>query len=723
MSSARRVNLIIGLALGCVFVSASPVQAYIGPGAGFAVGTTVAAFFVALISGLTAFVLWPIRWVLRSLRGRRAHAKARIKRFVVLGLDGMEPTLAEKYMSEGKMPNLVRLREKGTYAKLGTTAPPLSPVAWSTFLTGCNPGKHNIFDFLTRDRRSYKPLMSSVDIRGPSRTLKIGKYSLPIGKANIRLLRKGKPFWNVLGEHGIFSSIIRVPITFPAEPFRGVLLSAMCVPDIRGSQGTFSFYTTGDAGDGEEPIGGEQVRVNREGNVIRSHLIGPENSVEPGSGAMKCPFAVEITAKDKATLSVAGDQYFLEAGVYTPWITVTFDAGLGIKVKGICEFLLVATEPEFALYVTPIQIDPEAPALPISHPSVYATYLSKRQNKFATLGLAEDTWGMNAKILDDDAFLHQCIEADEEREKMFFDSLDKVRRGLCVCVFDGTDRIQHMFWRYIDETHPAYDGQCPKNRQRRDAIEELYKRMDRLVGRTVKACEDDNTVLMVISDHGFNSFRRGVDLNVWLMENGYLKLKPGGAGQKYLGGVDWSRTKAYCVGLAGIWLNIKGREAQGIVDPKEAGALRDELCAKLTGMKDADTGAVAVTRALNALKIYTGPYKADAPDIIMGYAKGYRVSWEAAIGDITDKVFHDNDKAWSGDHSIDPSHVPGVMFCNRKIAGERPHLMDLGPTVLDMFGVETPRHMDGRPLSVADANGTFPSRNGKPEPELVTAAG
>ncbi len=372
MKSGRRINLVIGLALVGVLASASPAQAYIGPGAGFAVGTTVIAFFIALISGLTAFVLWPIRWVIRSVRGRRAHAKARVKRFVVLGLDGMEPTLAEKFMAEGKMPNLAKLRENGTYAKLGTTAPPLSPVAWSTFLTGCNPGKHNIFDFLTRDRRNYKPLMSSVDIRGPSRTLKIGKYELPIGKANIRLLRKGTPFWNVLGDHGIFSSIIRVPITFPAEPFRGVLLSAMCVPDIRGTQGTFSFYTTGDGGEGAEAhIGGEQVRVVREGNVIRSHLVGPENSVEPGTGAMRCPFAVEISGKDKAELSVAGERIALEAGVYSPWVSVTFDAGLGIKVRGICEFLLVATEPEFQLYVTPIQIDPEAPAMPISHPAVY----------------------------------------------------------------------------------------------------------------------------------------------------------------------------------------------------------------------------------------------------------------------------------------------------------------------------------------------------------------
>jgi len=722
MTPRNRMLLLFGLVAIGVTADPEPAWAYVGPGAGFAIGTTVVAFFAALISGLTAFVLWPIRYALRAVRGRRAMARARVKRFVVLGLDGMEPSLAERFMEAGKMPNLARLREKGTYCKLGTTAPPLSPVAWSTFLTGCNPGKHNVFDFLMRDRRNYKPLLSSVDIRGPSRTLKIGKYTIPLGKANMRLLRKGKPFWNFLGDHGIFSSIIRVPITFPPEPFRGVLLSAMCVPDLRGTQGTFSFYTTRAAGEGEH-IGGEQIRIERDRDTIRAELIGPENTVDREAGAMRCPFSVNVLDADRAELRVAGETIELRRNEYTPWVSVVFHAGAGIKVKGICEFLLIATEPEFELYVTPIQIDPDAPAMPISHPSVYATYLAKRQDRYATLGLAEDTWGMNARILDDDGFLHQCLEADAEREKMFFDALDKVRRGLCVCVFDGTDRIQHMFWRYIDDKHPAHAGQCPEDRQRRDAIERLYERMDRLVGKTIEACDDDKTVLMVISDHGFNSFRRGIDLNVWLEENGYLAVHKDGRDKKYLGGVDWSRTRAYCLGLAGIWLNIKGREAHGIVDPKEAGTLRDELCDKLTGLVDSGTGEEAISRAFNAHKIYTGPYKADAPDIIMGYAKGYRVSWEAAIGQITDAVFHDNDKAWSGDHSIDPRHVPGVMFCNRKLDSDLPHLMDLGPTVLDMFGVEAPKYMDGRPLRVADADGSFPSSNGRAEgtPTAVSA--
>lgn len=683
----------MGVTVGLVLL-AETAHAYIGPGAGFAIGSTLLAFMAAMLSGLVAIFLWPARRLFRYIRGRKAMARARVKRVVILGLDGMEPSLAEKYMAEGRMPHLSNLAAKGTYKKLATTAPPLSPVAWSTFLTGCNPGKHNIFDFLTRDLRTYLPLLSSVNIVPDGAPRKLGPIRLPGRKADIRLMRKGKPFWNVLGEHGIFSSVIRVPITFPPERFRGVLLSAMCVPDLRGTQGTFSFYST-DSRAKEEHIGGEQFSVQREGRRIRSRLLGP-----PGADGkpLECPFEVAVLDANRARLTVSGENYDLQPGIYTPWIPVAFKAGLGKNVRGICEFLLKQTEPQFELYVTPVQIDPDQPAMPISYPGVYATYLSKAQGRFATLGLAEDTWGLNAKVLDDDGFLHQCLEADAEREKMFFDALDKVRNGLCVCVFDGTDRIQHMFWRYIDAQHPAHAGQG--GNQRRDAIAELYARMDDLVGKTIAKCDREDTLLMVISDHGFNSFRRGVDLNVWLEQNGYLVLKPEGRGQKYLAGVDWEKTRAYCLGLAGIWLNVKGREMHGIVDPKEADALRDEICDKLSKLVDPKNGVAAVSRAFNSRKIYSGPYAGQAPDIIVGYNKDYRVSWEAAIGQPTEHLFHDNTKAWSGDHCIDPKLIPGVLFCNRPIETEHPRLMDLGPTVLDLFGVDVPAHMDGKPLTV-----------------------
>jgi predicted AlkP superfamily phosphohydrolase/phosphomutase len=673
-------------------------HAYIGPGAGFAVAGSFFALFTAIISALFIMLTWPIRYIVRAIRYRRVFASSKVRRVVIVGLDGMDYSLTQRLLSEGKLPNFAKLRDEGDFRPLASTVPPISPVAWSSFQTGVNPGKHNIFDFLTRDRKTYAPRLSSTDIKGPSRTFSIGKRRFSFGSADIRLLRKAVPFWKILGEHGIFSSVIRVPITFPAEKFYGVQLSAMCTPDLRGTQGMFSFYTTASKRDRVDE-GGEVVTVKREGNRMRADLVGPENPRLKSNKPMTRPFELKVVDVDRAILKIGKETVALKRGEYSDWITVTFKAGFMGTISGICKFLAVSLEPEIRLYVTPINIDPEKPAMPISYPPIYSTYLKKRQGSYATLGLAEDSWALNEKLLTDDQFLKQCHDMDDEREKMFFDSLDKVKRGLCVCVFDGTDRVQHTFWRQMDETHPAHRGEFKKPDTL--AVEEIYQRADRLLGKTMERCKEKGSVLIVVSDHGFNVFRRGVDLNRWLEQEGYLTLKENGRGLRNLAGVDWSRTRAFGIGLTGIYLNLKGRESKGIVDPKtEAARLREEIAQKLEGLVDPVTNQPAIKKVYNALKVYNGPYKNDAPDLVVGYHIGYRASWETAIGQVTSETFHDNVKAWSGDHCIDQSLVPGVLFCNKKISDETPRLMDIGPTVLDMFGVDIPAHMDGTPLAI-----------------------
>jgi len=686
-------------AAALLFVAVSePVHAYIGPGAGFAVAGSFLAMFTAIVSALFLLLTWPIRYLVRAVRFRKVFARSRVEKVIVLGLDGLDYRLTEKWMAEGRLPNFARLRDQGCFKPLISTVPPISPVAWSTFQTGTNPGKHNIFDFLTRDRRTYAVKLSSTSISEPSRSLAVGKYRIPLRSADIRLLRRGLPFWKILGDQGIFSSVIRVPITFPAEKFYGVQLSAMCVPDLRGTQGMFSYYTTEPGGNGRSTAG-ENFQVQRNGDTVTGELVGPKNPMLKSGRPLICPFAVALNGSEYAVLKICGQTRRLKKGEYSDWVRVVFKASLGVRIVGICKFLLKSAEPEFTLYVTPVNIDPEKPAMPISHPPVYSTYLSKRQGPYATLGLAEDTWALNQKLISDDDFLNQCRQHDAEREKMFFDSLDNVRRGLCVCVFDGTDRVQHTFWRQMDKEHPANRGNGMASDP--SAIEEIYKRADELLGKILDRRGDKDTLLMVISDHGFSSFRYGVDVNRWLEENGYLTLKEGGGGQENLAAVDWTQTRAFAVGLAGLYLNLKGREAQGIVDPKtEAPRLRDEIAHKLRGLRDPVRNRPAVKEVYNAWTVYRGPYREDAPDLIVGYHAGYRASWETAVGKVTGAIFHDNLKAWSGDHCIDRSLVPGVFFCNRPIADEHPELMDIGPTVLDLFGVKVPAHMDGRPLTM-----------------------
>jgi len=690
----------------------SLAQAYVGPGAGFALAGSLFAVLAAFASAVLMVATWPIRLMLRIVLGRRALARSRVKRVVILGLDGLDHGLTSKMLSEGKLPHLDALRRQGCFKPLASTLPPISPVAWSTFQTGVNPGKHCIFDFLTPDLRTYRPKLSSVEIRPPRRSIGFGKYRLPLGKADVRLLRRSQPFWKVLSDHGIFNCIIRVPISFPPEKLRGVQLSAMCVPDLRGTQGMFSHYTTrahapaphGVSANGNtEKTAGDVHVVVRNGKTIQAELIGPPHPFRADLGALKIPFGITITDRDRALLKVNGAKHELRQDEYTDWIRVSFALAPGIKVHGVCKFLLLQTEPEFDLYVTPVNIDPEKPAMPIGYPAVYPLYLAKRQGSFATLGIAEDTWALNEQVLRDEHFLQQCLKHDQERETMFFDGLDKVQRGVCVCVFDGSDRVQHMFWRYLDEQHPARPKELPLDG--RPVIEELYQRMDDLVGRTVTKCQNQDTLLMVISDHGFNTFRRGIDLNRWLEENGYLKVEDSRRDDEYLAGVDWSQTRAFAIGLTGIYLNLQDKYSQGIVSPQgEADRLREEIAQRLATLVDPENGKNAIKRVYQAPKAYRGPYRNQAPDLIVGYESGYRVSWETAVGRTSRQVFHSNTRAWSGDHCVDPSVVPGVLFCNRAIESENPRLLDIAPTVLDLFGVAVPHYMDGQALAVADVS-------------------
>lgn len=666
-------------------IHVTPELAYIGPGAGFAFLGSFLTLLGGVLLGLASLLLWPFRMAVRAVKGQQGYKHAKIQKLIFLGLDGLDPALAERYMSEGKLPNLRKLREEGDFQRLRTTFPALSPVAWSTFATGVNPARHSMFDFLNRSLNSYMPELSSSRVSNPDRILKLGKFRIPLSRPIVEMRRKSKTFWQILGERQIASTVLRVPITFPPEKFNGRMLSAMCTPDLLGTQGTFALYTTR-AGEGEMESGNRYPLIERDGKY-HGEIEGPLNYMEEGGGPLKIPFTLTRRGEGRALLELGGERYELKQGDYTEWITLAFAAPLGIKVKGIVRLLLTETTPAMSLYSTPINIDPEDPALPISHPSYYSAYLAKLLGAYSTLGMAEDTWALNEHAIDSDAFLKQAWLTYEEREAMFLSALDRTRRGVVACVFDTTDRVQHMFFAQKDKGGPYSK-----------TIEELYQRADELVGKMAKYV-DSETVLIVLSDHGFASFERGCDLNSWLRDNGYLFLKPGCTGEKgYLREIDWSRTRAYTFGLAGVYINQKGREAQGIVTKEEAAALKKELAAKLSGLRDEQRDRVAVRKAWTSDSLYTGPYLSAAPDVIMGFADGYRASWDAAVGKITGSVFSDNTKAWSGDHCIDPHLVPGVIFANRKILAENPGIEDLAPTALELFGVQPPPYMEGKSL-------------------------
>jgi predicted AlkP superfamily phosphohydrolase/phosphomutase len=590
-----------------MLLAVTMLPAYIGPGAGFAFLGSFLTLLLSVLAGLASLLIWPFRMVWLMLRRKRGA----VKKLVFLGFDGLDPKITERLMEEGKLPHFTQLKNEGGYRRLRTTYPALSPVAWSTFATGVNPAKHNIYDFLSRDLRTYAPELSSAKVT----------------RKSVEMRRKSETFWKILGRNLVGSTILRVPITFPPEHFNGRLLSAMCTPDLRGTQGTFSKFSQ-DSGE----------------------LSGPEGE--------SVPFRVT-----GGVLEIQGQRFPLKAGEYTPWIRLKFPSA-----RGIARFL----QTRDGIYVTPVQIDPEAPALPISHPRYYATYLAKLLGSFSTLGMAEDTWALNEEAIDQKAFLDQAALIQREREAMFFGALDRTRLGVVACVFDTSDRVQHMCF---NDTA---------------VIEDLYRDMDRVLGQTLRYVDAD-TAIFVLSDHGFCAFRRGVNLNAWLLREGYLALE-GEAGD-YLAGIDWSRTRAYTFGLGGVYLNLRGREAQGLVAPEQADSLRRELAAKLSGL--CDGASVAIARAYLSTDLYRGPYLGAAPDLIVGYADGYRASWDAAVGRVTDEVFVDNTKAWCGDHCVDPHLVPGVLFSNLPLIAQDPGIEDMAPTALRLFGIQPPAWMEG----------------------------
>ena len=675
----------------------TPAEAYIGPGAGFAF---IGSFFVllwALVLAVFTILFWPFRLGWRALR-RKSLPKDAPKRVVIIGLDGMDPKLTERLMSEGRLPEFSRLAAEGSFRRLGTTHPPLSPVAWSSFMTGAHPPRHGIFDFLHRDARTYLPFLSSSEVEPVKRSITIGKFEMPLGRPKIRMLRRAKTFWQILGEHGVFSNVLRVPVTFPAEPFHGACLSGMSVPDLRGTQGSFTYFT--DGGNEGEYTGGLRVPLTWEGNTARASIPGPEHPLRKDRALLELPLEITRNGSGEALVRAGSERFSLRPGEYSEWIPLTFNGGPAMKVNGIVRFRLADQDGRLGLYMTPINVDPENPAVPISHPKAYGPYLAKMNGPFCTLGLAEDTWALNERVIDEDAFLDQAYLIHEEREKQLFDALENTRQGLVICVFDATDRVQHMFYRYID---PDPRAARPGDRDRfAKVIDDLYVHMDSMLTR-IRAELDDETVLIVLSDHGFASFRRGVNLNAWFLEQGYLVLQEGATGERdYLRDVDWSKTRAYAIGLAGIYLNVRGRERKGIVGRgKEAKALKREIAGKLATLMDPESGHPLVSDAVDLGERYCGPYLESSPDLIIGWYDGYRTSWDAAVGKVAGDLVQNNTKSWSGDHCLDPALVPGILFTNRSVTREEElSIVDIAPTVLALYGIEAPAFMEGKPLGL-----------------------
>jgi predicted AlkP superfamily phosphohydrolase/phosphomutase len=609
---------------------------------------------------------------------------------VVLGIDGMDLALTRTYLGEKRLPYLEELAQTGSFIELGTSNPPQSPVAWSHFITGTSSAAHGIYDFVHRDPLLMSPYLSTSRVQASDLALSAFGWRFPLGSAEMKLLREGEPFWSRLYAAGIPATVLKIPAHFPpTEAPGGHTLSGMGTPDLLGTYGTFQFITDDPAFLRRKLTGGLMQRLQRQGGALFSVLQGPANPMRTDQSPMSVPVEIRTNAlRSAALIRLDNEERVVRVGEWSGWIPVAFNPGpLGQSVPGMVRLYLKSLSPHIQLYSSPINIDPRNPAMTISSPPEWVQQLGDEVGRFYTQGMPEDTKALEGGVLSEDEFLTQADLIFDEERALLTRQLQNFRGGLLFHYFSVVDQVSHMFYESTSATPPARLTRYTK------VLPVLYARIDEVVGEVRKAVGNDATVL-VMSDHGFAPYRFKVNLNTWLQRQGYLTLRErpeAGA----LGHIDWARTQAYALGINQLFVNLRGREVSGIVSADDRATLVDRLARELESWIDDVSGGRVVYRAHRPP---AGRHPERAPDLLVGFARGYRSSDQSALGIPEAQMVVSNKDRWSGDHCMDPDLVPGVLFSSRKLRPGKATLLDLAPTILSHFGIAASSASEGKPL-------------------------
>lgn len=578
-------------------------------------------------------------------------------RMIVLGIDGLDPVFLEKHWSE--LPNLDRLRREGEFKRLATTMPPQSPVAWSTFITGLSPDGHGIYDFIHRDPATRMPRSSMTETK-PGRRLELGPYSLPLTRDRIENQRRGTPFWQILADAGVSATILRMPTDFPPVECEAHSLAGMGTPDLLGTFGTFSFYTNRDDWKNRKLTGGAVFPMTLTNSHAVLRLPGPVQTNQ------NIDVYVDPT-EPVARFDIGNRRVVVKQGELSDWIPVRFPlVPVLTDVPGMIRIYAKELHPHFSVYVSPVNIDPRDPAMPVSEPKSFSRDLAAATGAFYTQGMPYDTAALRHGVFTRGEYRAHSAEVSRQTIRLLHSALGNFRDGILFFHFFGLDQDSHMLWgRYGEE------------------LLETYKLVDGMIGEVHQKAGD--ATLIVMSDHGFARFDRAVHLNTWLMREGFLRLtQPGMTGDDELFvNVDWPRTKAYALGLNSVYFNAEpGEDKQEVIA---------EIKQRLLSLRDPENGNAVVTSVAET---------ASGPDLIVGYAPGYRGSWQTALGAVPGKLIEDNVDEWRGDHCMDPLAVPGVLLSNRKSTLADPRIEDLTVTILEAFGARKEERMKGRNLYV-----------------------
>jgi len=618
-------------------------------------------------------------------------------RVIILGFDGVEPSIVEAMLAAGELPSLAKLKQQGSYQRLGSSNPPQSPTAWSSFITCKKPGNHGIYDFLRRNPATYIPGLGF----GRTEKPKLGPDGRLSHRPAFKNFRQGEPFWVAANRQGIRCKLLNVPYGYPPDRLKdSVMLSGLEIPDLRGTQSTF-FALSELFEEKESLAGGMRLPLRFEGDSATVSVPGFRHP--DTRDFIDAPMTIKADrAAHKATITVQGAAQTVAQGGWSDWFEWTFNVTAAYAVKAISRVHAFEVGDKVRLYMTCLQYHPKQPYVSISAPEGYAAEIADRAGLYPTVGWTYDTKSMQRDEMTEDAFIDYANQVMAWREALTLDELDRGGFDLLISGWTVTDRIAHMFWRFRDKQHLLYTKEGAKQYGR--AIEDNYARMDAIVGKVMAKLKEGD-LLIVMSDHGFHSFRTSFSINTWLVRNGYLAVEgqsdPATAftETKYLQGFDWARTKAYALGLGGVYLNLKGREGQGAVATDEAPALLAELKAKLLAVTDPDTGAKVFSAIYTKDEVYApGVADADAPDIQLGYADGYQTAKISAAGAAPADIFSPNDDKWSGEHAAaDVAITPGILFSSAALASN-PAIIDLGPTALKYLGVHAPADYEGKAL-------------------------
>lgn len=624
------------------------------------------------------------------------------KKVVVLGLDGMDPKIIRALMDEGRMPNFKKLEAMGVFRPLQTTMPALSPVAWSSFITGMTPGGHGIPDFIARDPLTYAPFFSIWEPGEVHGSVNLGDYQIPLPweTDDTKNLRSGKPFWAYLTEAGIPATVIKIPTNFPVEETATRAISGMGTPDVVDSLGVATYYTS-DPDETIEQLSAEElihIRVNS--GRVDAELLGPPNGLNTAEpGRVRLPFQVYVDPTEPVVrVDVQGQQLVLQEGEFSDWVKLRFELVPGgmVTVAGIARILVTSVHPHFKMYVSPINIDPSDQAMPVTYPEEVGGEIASKIGPFWTRGLPADMNALNYEIFTDEHYVKQAELILEDRMALFDHEWSQFQSGLFYFYVSSTDQDTHMLWRNMDEEHPTRDRSDVRFS---GYIHHLYEEMDKLVGKVLPSVDDD-TLLVVCSDHGFAQFGRQFHLNTWLKDNGYLVLKDEARRKEetnYLD-IDWDRTAAYGVGFNGLYLNRVGREERGIVSAEQEPELIARITRELESIYDPDTNTRPIDKVFARDNIYSGEHTPEMPEMLVGCTPGYRISSPSVLMETGPNVVDINPWAWSGDHSMSRDLVPGSLLMSRAFRKPNPSILDLPVTILDFFGFERPEQMVGRSL-------------------------